>query len=275
MKKIFLFALCALMFLFCAGFGLVKTVPEKTLEWVVDDYLDWNQYIGGKYTDYQYKITHDPDKSTNTDTVTIDLTITYPHVTASSNYEMTYQYDKSRDLWEELRGPGWDVLHIDTYDITSSSRLWMQAFESEGWEFELKAEGSSFAESLIANVNDGLKTACQTGWCIDAFYPIESDLGPQVRVYSIEFDDESTAQELLITLRDVNFNHIPVLGEAMGDNYFFSLLSKYGYRESSCLLIRQDKTVFCISSDAPAGYDYAIYSVLQQVGFVDETLTAG
>ena len=155
MKKSMVLLLTTVFFLlFITGCGPQKTVPDKTLEWEVEEYLKANKYLGGAYTNYDYSVVHSPDKSTNTDTVQINLSVTYPHIVTSSIFNATYQYNRSSDLWSVLRGGNWDAPNVLSYDITESARIWQQSFESAGWTVMLEGEGADYIRQQIDYYKD-------------------------------------------------------------------------------------------------------------------------
>lgn len=162
MRKLLFIIPCILLFLFLAACsGGEQTVPSQMLDWAVEDYLEGTAPEG--YTDRVCEAAHVPDRSTHTDAVTLDLTITYPHCTARTSYEAIYQYDKSADLWSVLRGGDWSPLLADSVYIPLSSEAWGPALEALGLDFRLYAEGPEDLEETLDDYSSiDLLDAAQT-----------------------------------------------------------------------------------------------------------------
>lgn len=90
MKKILALVLCltALVMLPGFSFSAEKQVPDKTLEWAVEDYLESLEL--GEPENTEVEIEHDLDEATHTDTVTIHVSAEYPGLTAASSCVTTY-----------------------------------------------------------------------------------------------------------------------------------------------------------------------------------------
>lgn len=288
MKRIFALIASLIAFTCFTGFSMQRTVPDKTLEWVVEDYLDWNRYLGGVYTDYNYVITHDPDKATNTDTVQIHLSITYPHVTAASVYSATYQYDKSSDLWDVLRGGHWGSTDILTYDLTSSSRIWMDCIRAEGWTAEFIGEGHDDAIEFLPIDDLFLESFepedfiidLKTGWGIDAYCEYDNGEEAIMQVVVFEFNQDTIAQALIDAMVDDTFDYLTTFDQRSGNNYSAILLEPpydpNSYGTENILLIRQDATTFVVYSyyDSMFNGGSTFNYIMQQIGYVD-FMTAG
>lgn len=258
----------AVALLFLSACGSTKTVPDKTIQWVIDDYLKTNEYYGGVYTDYQTEITHDPDSETKTDTVKIKLSITYPHLTASTKYEATYQYDKSSDLWNLIRGGDWESLYVEKYDMTSSFKLWSEAIQSAGFEVEDKAEGREIVSNLVEDsFSEELSTSVKDGWYIEAW---SNSAWSSVEILCITMNGKSEADSIYEVIRGQFKNELELLeyDGISGGNYTYSRYTDYD-RAAYSVLIRIDSTVYAVfAEDTDIYMEYDINLFLQQVGFV-------
>lgn len=145
---------CCVLALFClSGCGKAKTVPDKTIEWVVEDFLNWNSDRGGLYTDYSYTVSHDPDKNTNTDTIIVNLTVWYPHQMCRSEYRGTYQYNRASDNWGLSRDGYWDELMVWSFDISDSEQEWLNSLEYQGVDIDsCEVKGLEEAQIMVHNI---------------------------------------------------------------------------------------------------------------------------
>lgn len=258
-SKILLFA-TVLFMLFIAGCGSQKTVPDKMLEWEVEEYLKSNKYLGGAYTNYDYSVVHSPDKSTNTDTVQINLSITYPHNVTSSIFSATYQYDRSSDLWSVLRGGNWDAPNVLSYDITESARIWQQSFESAGWTVTLEGEGADYIRQQIDYRKDAsgvsfdyptqLVDKLEDFWYLSAFKQYYEAGGSQsfAEIAFFKFPQVEDA-ETLFSFYNSNWDTSNYTIEKTGSGEDYSLIVYADYyfgAGEKMVLVRIDNTLFSI-----------------------------
>ena len=158
MKRNVLVMVAAALIVCClVGCGSPKEVPEQTLVREIEDYIKGADL--GDFEEYVQNINHNYDKSTKTDAVTINLTVTYLNSVAEASYNAIYQYDKTSDLWNKIRGDGWSSMRSRSINLSSSVDDWLEAFQKESFDFyEQKDSKESLADALLTydvTIKDG------------------------------------------------------------------------------------------------------------------------
>ena len=170
MKKAFAVVLCLIALVMLTGYSSAgKQVPEKTLEWAVEDYLE---SLGlGEPNSRNAEIDHDTDAATHTDTVTIQLSADYTYYSIGSTCVTTYEYNKASDLWTVIRDGKWEPVHITQYHLPITAEEIIQVLELSGEDYEYKEYSSEeyfgnsewwFAKLFL----DSGATPDATGWII-------------------------------------------------------------------------------------------------------------
>ena len=124
------FMLVAVLLSGCVKLETTRTVPEKMLEWAIEDYFKAHLEQDGDTPTYEYEIQHDPDKETKTDAVSIKLTVTYAtsfisSYTSVTNYNAVYHYDQQADDWSLIRGGQWSREEVKSYSLPQSAAMWV------------------------------------------------------------------------------------------------------------------------------------------------------
>ena len=259
-RKLILIAMLIAILVLQAGCGNEMTVPDKTLEWVITDRVADNE-LYGECIDYQSKITHSPDKASNTDTVQILLTCNYQHLTVQYLFDATYQYNKSTDLWSIIRGGDW-ATELTSLDIEKSANAWKQILDAEGWAAEIKTEGidsvreeDRFKVPLGEIVNDGAVLYAEDlvdYWTLNAQkqYNPEVKMGYLQVVYLSFANPENTrvAYDYYETIWEdaLGFN---VETSTEKDGFSMLELGSYFQEEGKkAIVIREEGAVFVISA---------------------------
>lgn len=270
-KPIILITALSLLLLCMTGCGAAKTVPDKTIEWEIEDYLKSAPTMGGAYTDYSSEVKHDPDHDTKTDTVSVELTITYPHCIAGVTYEATYQYDKASDLWTVIRGGKWETFHVNRYDIAASCKLWLNEMNRVGFNSTTMLQGKDEMSNVIADDYPELGDLVIDGWNNEGYYPDINgwQYESQLNVYCFETNRMEDAKLLYDaeneSVRSVEWMNL--IDNAEGDNYVFSrYMDSDG--EEFWFLIQTDQFLIALASDIRDQQHYSlIEALLSQLGF--------
>lgn len=271
-RPIFLTIILCLFLLFLTGCGAPQAVPDKTIEWLIDDYLKEYSYYGGEYTDYDADVKHDPDRETKTDTVTIDMTITYPHLVAETSYEATYRYDKSKETWDVIRGGEWAPIHVKNYDMTDSLKLWLEAAQGEGFEVTTQGElGADMARSWLETAIGEASSSVEIPWCIQNY---ADAYGCDVTIMDLKLNSTEESQSIFKKLENhfakVDLYNVYKFETDQGDNYEYSYFRNTN-SDPHIMIIQYEASVFLFyvnSSDSQTRYK--MDQVLSQVGFVSK-----
>lgn len=174
--------------------GSPKMVPDKTIEWAVEDYIKEHFSWLGLSPTYTYTVSHLPDSSTKSDTVHLDLSLTDPHFVGNTSYDATYIYDKSSGLWSVSRGGEWAPVTIDRYtNVSISKETVSQALSKNGFtllesDFEVLSDDVLAANSLPSG---GRVTSA---W---------SNLGDKLSLISVVTDSADSAREAFSLVIDM------------------------------------------------------------------------
>ena len=271
MKKTLCLLFAAFSLLALSACGRQKTVSDQIIQWEIEDFL--LQYDNG-YTDYQPSIIHSPDKDNNTDTVTVGLTVSYPHYTSATSFQATYQYDKSRDLWEKIRSRGWEPPRVLTYSIPFSSTSWQKALESLDFECELY-EGDEFL--LSTSTKESIKKSASGGWRILGF--CDDDNYEHYRfadIQCIQFAPETDARTL-VKYADIpqNRNGFCERDHKEGDNYEYCVFSypfdvdyeTKGTAITTCIWVDNTYLYVCAQYEEEYKAEHDIKSLFNKLGF--------
>jgi hypothetical protein len=287
----FLALLLCVCLIGCGGVTVVgkkasSEVPEKMIQWEIDDYLEEFSDFGGAYTDYTVSITHDPDKETKTDTVSIDLTITYPSSIANNQWQITYQYDKSKETWDVLRTSGWEPPRVKQYFIKETFQEWSDAYYKTDFGFEhgddeIVEEIGDIMEIIIdpdGQIRDAWKI--NVSGSKDKRYSINLNVTVEIikdegNATPLDFNniEEKIARENEI-IRTYHFNELSelsLLDAAQGESYeYVRYMSKNG--ELYGVYIRNNTMYISVSGYIGGSSDWktvpCIDEFLARVGFV-------
>ena len=100
--RIAILALSVFLSLCLTGCGDGKSsVPDSYIDADIQSFLTW-QYSGPQYTpdSYRFTLSHSPDNSMHTDSVTVSIVFQYPYGTAAFSANGQYQYMRNNDIWE-------------------------------------------------------------------------------------------------------------------------------------------------------------------------------
>ncbi len=148
-KGLILVLLLAVMVTCLSACGAEKTIPEKTVEWAIEDFIKGQYGSLENAPQYSYVVNHSPDSSTKSDTIHVDLTLNDPHYTAVSAYDATYVYDKGSELWTLQRGGDWSSLKTTNMNISSDSQIWKDV-----WENTVNDSDYSSLEALFSTFDE-------------------------------------------------------------------------------------------------------------------------
>lgn len=153
--------------------GAPKTVPDKTIEWAVEDFMKSTFEPLGLNPGCTYSVAHTADSATKSDTIHIDLALDDTHFNGTSSYDATYVYDKSSGLWSVARGGEWSGVTIDQYkNVDLKKDTVIGAFEKNGFVIE--------RESIIEGTQEDMSpdylpegVICNSAW---TYIPSSDDL---------------------------------------------------------------------------------------------------
>ncbi len=260
-KKLLLAVLLLFFCLLFAGCGSEKTVPEQTTNQIVDDYLIRFGTFAGTHTSYQAVINHNPEGREKTDVITIELTISFPHIVTASSYEATYRYDGSRKVWDLVNGGSWSPIRIKSCDLATKSDLWISTLQQMDYQpTEEKEIFNQFNEGLQESSID--MSTIEDGWVIE-----DND----ILVLFYDMDTNYDAQNLFQFFQDSAVRMGLETNQTQeGDNYVFALFiipkeyAEYADFQFCECLIRQDDKLFFISANA----DFKVLNILKEAGFI-------
>ena len=130
-KSLFVILICLFCLTACSS---SKKVPDTILEWSINDFIrgQLGEYYAEPVSKQDTKVIHSYDPETKTDAVTMRLTLTFPKHVAVFLYEATYQYHKSDDQWDVIRGGQWTLDHVESFQMSSRMEEWVKALEERG-----------------------------------------------------------------------------------------------------------------------------------------------
>lgn len=279
MKRILSIVLCALMIISLAGCGSAQKVPDKTIERLIENFVNYNPYYG-EY-EYSYSVSHDPDKSTNSDTIQVDLKVTYPHAAASSQYKGTYQYDKASGVWNEMPGGEWEPLQINSYRIPDSPDLWLEAVRETRMEATIIGQGREFGAEYVEDITQGrdLAGSAVDGWEI---YGASEEGWTAIELFAAALSDEQSAQVVYAeAVYRMYYGQADSTGDqaayspyntGAGDHYAYCYFRENtgdpAFTRTCWAILRIDNMVYTLSvSDEDSQSPYFINMVLHQIGF--------
>lgn len=280
-RRFLLIVFLSFIIMTIVGCGAQQTVPEKTLEWVVSDYIDKNQ-LDGPCLESSYQVTHDPDRKTNSDSVRVYLTMNCQHVTATSTYEATYQYDKSSGLWTLCRGGLWDKAELISLHIDDTTDGWNKSFQEVEWIPEVKKEGVEcvregdvFTIPVGEMVNDGttLRSEDLAGyWVMSAHKQYDGDIYGYCEVEYLRFENENNAKITSDYYREILENTLGYELKSKVEKDQLTILRyalSFYEEEKTAIVIQQDGAVYVVMAYLEnyemGGQDFA--SILESVGY--------
>ena len=270
MKRHFFFLVVLAMLTCLSGCSQEnQNVPDRMLEWEVEDYLNYNSINSvDTYTSYDMQTSHSYDKQTKTDTVSIKLTVYYPKCVASSSYEGTYKYNKEKEEWEFLRGDRWSDMQIESFTMSASQEEWIAALKKTGFanidfatEAEIEETKERFQKKLQEEVPSGSVTDL---WLLGARDDI-SDPDSDIVICCMTLNDENSVESAYWAIKneDIDSNGYDVSYSAKGENYEYMLVQDDVGEWT--LLVKNEKRVFYIYF---CGIDWVPYDLLYEVGFI-------
>lgn len=111
------------LFSFCACSVNSTAVPEQLIK------NDVNEKFGD--ADFYYSTTHNMDKSTYIDTVTVEVVVTRKYYQEYIVGTCKYRYDKSNDTWDNYGDPKWESDRVE-YLAHKYSGKWEGSFKNGG-----------------------------------------------------------------------------------------------------------------------------------------------
>ena len=232
--SIALVLLCAAL-AFSACSHMPEAVPETLLEWEVEDFekLGLDNYGLGDYDKTKTAFIHNPDKASHTDAVQIDVSRQYTHGVVKYNNTLTYQYDKSKDLWELIRKDDWRLTSSKVNEMDLSLDAWKKTMESN---LELAKSGGEIASQENIEMGDIGKDASEeqrelinlilNAWEAGLY---TSEYDERFIVYGFEAEDGDKAQRLYWLLINNNFEPYYRHYIQQYDNAVISVLGKDGF----------------------------------------------
>jgi len=137
------------------------SVPDQQAQILVQDYLD---ECGFSYNDFSFRVDHQVDKQTHTDSVVIGLTIEYNYATENTYLPVTFTYDKSADLWSVSRKGTWAE---PSYALRESALAGNWKIQSYNNTYNIMIKGVSgnkvnvdYTASLSASAGFGTSVYC-------------------------------------------------------------------------------------------------------------------
>lgn len=269
MKRYFFFLVVLAMLTCLSGCSQEnQNVPDRMLEWEVEDYLNYNSINSfDTYTSYDMQTSHSYDKQTKTDTVSIKLTVYYPKCVASSSYEGTYKYNKEKEDWEFLRGDRWSDMKVESFTMSDSQEDWIAALKKTGFaniEFATEAQTEEAKERVQKKLQEEPSSSVTDLWLLGAMNDI-SDADSDILIYCMTLNDENSAESAYRAVKedDIDSKGAYVSYSAKGENYEYVLVQDDVGEWT--LLVKNEKRVFYIYF---CGIDWVPYDLLYEVGFI-------
>lgn len=270
MKRQFFFLLVLAMLTCLSGCSQEnQNVPDRMLEWEVEDYLNYNSINSfDTYTSYDMQTSHSYDKQTKTDTVSIKLTVYYPKCVASSSYEGTYKYNKEKEDWEFLRGDRWSDMKVESFTMSDSQEDWIAALKKTGFaniEFATEAQTEEAKERVQKKLQEEEPSSSVTDfWLLGAMDDI-SDADSDILIYCMTLNDEDSAESAYRAVKedDIDSKGAYVSYSAKGENYEYVLVQDDVGEWT--LLVNNEKRLFYVYF---CGIDWVPYDLLYEVGFI-------
>ena len=281
MKKILALVLCltALVMLPGFSFSAEKQVPDKSLEWAVEDYLEGLEL--GEPENTEVEIEHDLDEPTHTDTVTIHVSAEYPGLTATSSCVTTYEYNKATDLWSVIRGGKWEPLRVTEYRLSIDTEECMEALERLGEDpdyDELGSEELFFEDGWMLELfEDSEVTPDAAGWEI---------WSSQIGIIKLEFTEPDDFEQYFDGFAEGLVSNWVYAGpeakiqeeaNITGENYDQrSFRVKYSFNDPDkeeiyhILRVGQTVYIFYLESDPDEMTEDTINAFLRSFGFLPE-----
>ncbi len=269
MKRYFFFLVVLAMLTCLSGCSQEnQNVPDRMLEWEVEDYLNYNSINSfDTYTSYDMQTSHSYDKQTKTDTVSIKLTVYYPKCVASSSYEGTYKYNKEKEDWEFLRGDRWSDMKVESFTMSDSQEDWIAALKKTGFaniEFATEAQTEEAKELVQKKLQEEPSSSVTDLWLLGAMDDI-SDADSDILIYCMTLNDENSTESAYRAVKedDIDSKGAYVSYSAKGENYEYVLVQDDVGEWT--LLVKNEKRVFYIYF---CGIDWVPYDLLYEVGFI-------
>ena len=239
MRKISIIGL-ALILLICSmgGCSGKMAVPDRILEWAVEDYLQSSRYLDRNYTECKTNTSHSFDSETKTDTVKIELILEYPRYVSGAVYNAVYQYDKSEDQWNCIRGGVWEQGHSISVRISDSMNEWTAELKKNGLTGISENNVGEFIGRFFGKRRDELKDDITEGWCLC----VDGRDDDAIFVACIKYTDEETASLQYDRMK----NRYDITNEDSGLNYRFL---REEYPDTLEYLVCNGRAVFVVYAD--------------------------
>ena len=224
-----------------------KEVPEQTIAWVVEDYLQGSGL--GAVAESSYEVTHTPDESTKTDTVHIALDAAFERASLSSSYAATYQYNKASDLWTLIRGGQWQTETVDSYRLDYSPAPLLSIMIKQDRYAEIETEPIYIWGSIP-------ETEPVDYWHIDS---ANND------IYYLETIDADSAYEFFLTICSMLVDlpdGVTEEANAAGENYHYL---RYSVSDRDAFLICQDNRILVANGETGV-----LDEILNAIGLVSD-----
>ena len=259
MKKLLSFLLTITVIVSLTACGAPKQVPDQTIAWVVEDYLE--ECGHGSTDEFSYETTHSYDSATKTDTVNVSLSANLPTSSLNTSYSGTYQYDKTRDLWTLIRGGNWMPISVRSYNLIASKNEILKAIREIDYSAEIDETihiidllsldpKTEVTDSWIIQGQDSLFMYCESS---------EHDIAFSVFMKTLYLLYQSNLTDILNDLASQKIE------SAVGENYYCLKLHSDAIK-SDVYLICQDTAVFIIGITNNVNNE----KIMNNIGFIPE-----
>ena len=163
---LFVYAFFVLVLSSC---GSMDTAPEKQIGYDIEDVLVDHQHAES----IEYDISHDVDKDSRMDTVTVDLSADYNYFIIKERGTYVYQHDKASDIWSQYKTPEWSSMSVQHKEapyigIWKGTMYAMDNTRAEA-EYILEIEDIDFVKGTV-----------ECTYNVSYFLPYQSDLPNEI-----------------------------------------------------------------------------------------------
>lgn len=222
-----------------------REVSENQIQYAVEDYLLLNSLNGSKtksgsdwenYEDMTLETVHLWDKESNTDTVDVSITFKYPYGSLIAENTLTYQYDKSSDLWSLIRTDEWneyaeyDIAAIRetefsnafTYNTLNPGLYWLYEtdIDLETYKFTAIYGTNAYAYVQTGWTGKELTPACMDGKGVfelqDITYSLTTAQGTEKDIPALELviEDDGCLLRIFLTVNGIVYSELTIVDES-------------------------------------------------------------
>lgn len=187
--------LCLLLCLpFLVGFGYsaLPELPDIYLRWAIEDFLSAQQLKEVKSLEYAAK--HARDEPSNSDTMTVELTVDTGKYAYSAEFTNTYQYDWSSRNWNRIRESGLQKRRLLSFQPFSPQACLTCLLASESPLADDVGENSvhgsaDMAQEVVGDFGrEDLASQAQYAWYIE---------NEELDFTGVQFSDSESARSML------------------------------------------------------------------------------